>query len=105
MQTLVKIWTFIRKYAGLLIAGLFGILIMVTVGRKSPVPSMPPADVDNNGKDDEKEIQVIKKEAEQYRKEVETRAKAAEAAVARPIQPKPSKSVRDAVQRNNEVDY
>lgn len=105
MQTLVKIWTFIRKYAGLLIAGLLTILLTVSMNRKTTQVTKPPVDTDSNGKHDEEEIQVIKTEADQLRKAADNHAQAAEVAVQKPTAPKPSKTVHDAVRRNNEIDY
>lgn len=105
MQTLQKIWTFIRKYSGLLIAGLLGILFTVTMNRKSTQPVTVPKDTNANGRDDEEEIQIIKTDAQTQREAATTNVEAAKKAVARPVQPKPSRSVHEAVRRNNEVDY
>lgn len=104
MQTLVKIWTFIRKYAGLLIAGLLTILLTVSMNRKTTQVTKPPVDTDSNGKHDEEEIQQIKKDTVSHRKAAETHVDSAVKAV-RPVPVVPSRSVREAVQRNNEVDY
>lgn len=100
-----KIWTFIRKYSALFIAGLLGILMLIVVGRKETAPITVPTDTDNNGRDDEKEIEVITTDARTQREAASINIEAAKQAVVRPTQPIPSRNVREAVHRNNEVDY
>lgn len=102
MQTLLKIWNFVRKYSTLLLAGLLGLLFLAS-SRKTH-QSVPSRDVNNNGKHDEEEIQQIKKDAVSHRKIASSHTEAAVKAV-QPVPIVPSKTVREAVQRNNDVDY
>lgn len=105
MQTLKNIWATIRKYSGLLIGLLLAGLTAVALGRKPTKPPVIPTDADRNGKNDQEEIDEIREQAKEQRDAAQEHVEAAQEAVQRPVEVRPSKSVRETVQRNNEVDY
>lgn len=104
-QFLKNCWAFVRKYGAILIGLLLTALAAVALTRpKTETPSVP-QDADRDGKDDNQQIEEAKTEARQLRDSAESNIKAAEDAVNRTTKVTQSKDVREAVDRNNEVDY
>lgn len=104
-QTLKNVWTWIRKYSGLLIGLLLAILTAVAFGRKNTNPPVIPTDANRDGRDDQQQIEELQEQAAVHREAAEVNVNAAQEAVQRPVVVSPSRDVEDAVRRNNEVDY
>lgn len=105
MEILKTIWQNTRKYSGLLIGLLIAGLTFITFGRKHTDAPVITPDADRDGKKDEEQVQEIKSQAEAARNAAVAHADAAVDAVNKPTAIPPSKTVQEAVQRNNEIDY
>lgn len=104
-QFLKNGWAFVRKYGAILIGLLLTALAAVAITRKPTAEPTVTQDADRDGKDDNQQIEEAKTEARQLRDSAESNIKAAEEAVKLPTKVDPSKSVKEAVDRNNEIDY
>lgn len=104
-QFLKNGWAFVRKYGAILIGLLLTALAAVAITRKPTATPALPQDADRDGKDDNQQIEEAKTEARQLRDSAASNIKAVEEAVNRPTKVVPSKSVKEAVDRNNDVDY
>jgi hypothetical protein len=104
----MSLWTrvknFCSKYGALIVGALVGALAFIALGRKDR-PVVPPTDADNNGVQDQQQIEQMQEQAAEHRAAAEQHVEAAQEAVNKPVAVTPSKDVREAVQRNNEVDY
>ena len=104
----MSLWTrvknFCSKYSALIVSALVGAIALLALGRKDR-PTAPTADADNNGVNDQQQIEDIQEQAAGHREAAEQHVQAAQDAVNKPVAVTPSKSVREAVQRNNDVDY
>jgi len=105
MQALKKIWVAIHKYSALLVGLLLAALAYVKFARPKTVPPALPSDADRDGQNDEQQIEDIQDQAQVARDSAQQHVDAAQEAVQRPTAVTPSKTVRDAVDRNNDIDY
>ena len=104
MKILREVYGFLRRNALLLVGLLLTSLVLVS-GRKSTRSAVVPKDADNNGQEDEHQIQDNLQQADSFREAAADHVDAAVAVTQRPTVVEPSKNVREAVQRNNDVDY
>lgn len=104
MSLLTRVKNFCSKYSALIVSALVGAIALLALGRKDR-PTAPTADADNNGVNDQQQIEDIQEQAADHREAAERHVQAAQDAVNKPVAVTPSKSVREAVQRNNDVDY
>ena len=107
MSLLTRVKNFCSKYSALIVSALVGAIALLALGRKDrpTAPTAPTADADNNGVNDQQQIEDIQEQAAGHREAAEQHVQAAQDAVNKPVAVTPSKSVREAVQRNNDVDY
>lgn len=104
MSLLTRVKNFCSKYGALVVSALVGAIALLALGRKDK-PTAPTADADNNGVNDQQQIEDMQEQAAGHREAAEQHVQAAQDAVNKPVAVTPSKSVREAVQRNNDVDY
>lgn len=104
MSLLTRVKNFCSKYSALVVSALVGAIALLALGRKDR-PTAPTADADNNGVNDQQQIEDMQEQAAGHREAAEQHVQAAQDAVNKPVAVTPSKSVRKAVQRNNDVDY
>lgn len=104
MSLLTRVKNFCSKYGALIVSALVGAIALLALGRKDK-PTAPTADADNNGVNDQQQIEDMQEQAADHREAAEQHVQAAQDAVNKPVAVTPSKSVREAVQRNNDVDY
>ena len=104
MSLLTRVKNFCSKYGALIVSALVGAIALLALGRKDR-PTAPTADADNNGVNDQHQIEDMQEQAAGHREAAEQHVQAAQDAVNKPVAVTPSKSVREAVQRNNDVDY
>lgn len=104
MSLLTRVKNFCSKYGALIVSALVGAIALLALGRKDK-PTAPTADADNNGVNDRQQIEDMQEQAAGHREAAAQHVQAAQDAVNKPVAVTPSKSVREAVQRNNDVDY
>ena len=105
MSLLTRVKNFCSKYSALIVSAPVGAIALLALGRKDK-PTAPTADADNNGvNDQQQQIEDMQEQAAGHREAAAQHVQAAQDAVQRSTAVTPSKTVRDAVARNNEVDY
>lgn len=104
MSLLTRVKNFCSKYGALIVSALVGAIALLALGRKDK-PTAHTADADNNGVNDQQQIEDMQEQAADHREAAAQHVQAAQDAVNKPVAVTPSKSVREAVQRNNDVDY